>query len=95
MNGLTRQVRRQIMDQDEAYHRAMDEAGRKVKKGTGGASRSLANAARKQHHAIQAEQVATCFMRSASEISSCCTVRYFLPTKTIFVALLRCCVPPE
>lgn len=52
------------------YHRAMDEAGRKIKDGNAGVDkdgRPLANVARKKRHAIQAEQ-ASCrvFLRTNS-----------------------------
>ena len=56
----TRQVRRQIMEQDEVYHRAMDEAGRKIQDGKGGVNkdgRPFADDAKRQRQAIQAEQV--------------------------------------
>lgn len=48
------------MEQDEVYHRAMDEAGRKIQDGKGGVDkdgRPLADAAKRQRQAIQAEQV--------------------------------------
>lgn len=53
------QVRQQIMEQDEVYHSAMDEAGAKIKNGKAGLDkdgRPLADAARRQRKAIQSEQ---------------------------------------
>lgn len=53
------QVRRQIMEQDEVYHRAVDEAGRKIrdsKDGVGADGRPLADTVRMQRQAIQDEQ---------------------------------------
>eukprot|EP00752_Nemacystus_decipiens_P005082 g4612.t2 len=55
------EVRRQIMEQDEVYHRAMDAEGNKLKKRRSGVNKDghpLANAARSQRQAIQSEQVA-------------------------------------
>lgn len=58
------------MEQDEVYHRAMDEAGRKIQDGKGGVDkdgRPLADAAKRQRQAIQAEQVPSVLSANASQ----------------------------
>ncbi|CAM9223287.1 unnamed protein product [Ectocarpus fasciculatus] len=53
------EVRRQIMEQDEVYHRAMDAARSKIKTGKNGVDddgRPMADTARSQRQAIQSEQ---------------------------------------
>ncbi|CAM9280750.1 unnamed protein product, partial [Hapterophycus canaliculatus] len=55
------EVRRQIMEQDEEFHRAIDEARRKIKDGKNGIDkhgRPAADASKSQRQAIQSEQVA-------------------------------------
>eukprot|EP00903_Cladosiphon_okamuranus_P014233 g13222.t1 len=55
------EVRRQIMEQDEVYHHAMDAAGKNIrnwKRGVDKDGRQLDSAARSQRQAIQSERVA-------------------------------------